>query len=74
MDFWHDESVETTNPSKMLTYRRRKNGPMYISRLFEVPGIQPGVPGLKIDHVLFDSMHTVELGLLEYYKKIRRCS
>ena len=67
VDFWHDESVEPTNPSKMLTYRRRKNGPMYISRLFEVPGIQQGVPGLTKDNVLFDSMHCVELGFVEYY-------
>ena len=39
---------------------------MFINRLFTIPGIQRGVPGLKLHHVLFDAMHLIELGVLAY--------
>ena len=50
----------------MLVYRRPRDGLNFISRLFAVPGIQPGIPGLTMLHFLFDSMHVLELGVLPY--------
>ena len=50
----------------MLVYRRPARGLLYINRLFKIPGLQPGIPGLTLDHFLFDSMHTIELGILAY--------
>ena len=47
-------------------YRRPKDGLNFISRLFQIPGIQLGVPGLTLEHFLFDSMHVLELGVLLY--------
>ncbi|CAK0854496.1 unnamed protein product, partial [Prorocentrum cordatum] len=38
-----------------------------ISRLFTVRGVQPGVPGLRLEHFLFDSMHVADLGILAYF-------
>ena len=45
-------------------YRRPKDGLNFISRLFQIPGIQPGVPGLALEHFLYDSMHVLDLGVL----------
>ena len=51
----------------VLFYRKPKGSSyMFINRLFTIAGIQRGVPGLKHHHVLFDSMHLIELGVLAY--------
>ena len=47
-------------------YRRPPLGLNFICKLFTVPGIQLGVPGLTLKHFLHDSMHTLELGVLAY--------
>lgn len=68
-DVWHRQSVEDF-PSRMrsvLIYRRPKNGLLFVCRLFCIPGVQPGVPGVTIDHVLLDQMHLLELGVVCYY-------
>eukprot|EP00959_Pyramimonas_sp_CCMP1952_P029055 609410-Pyramimonas_sp.AAC.1 len=63
-DFWHGESVETYPPEKrrFLIYRRHKNGLLNMSRLIEIPGISRGIPGVKLEHFIYDSMHVMELG------------
>ena len=51
------------------TYKKPKGGLNFICQLFPNPALRwPGVPGLTIDHVLLDSMHFLELGLLGYYQ------
>ena len=68
-DVWHGEDIDTCPPDrrKCLVYRRPQNSIMFVSRLFYVSGIQMGVPGLRIEHVLFDMMHCSDLGMLHYY-------
>ena len=48
-------------------YRRPRNGILFINRLFAIPGIQLGIPGLRLEHFLFDSMHFADLGILHYF-------
>ena len=50
----------------MLVYRLPHDGRLFIIRLFTIPGIQAGIPGLTIQHFLSDSMHLLELGVLLY--------
>ena len=66
VDFWHDQPIDDASPSEcqMLIYRKKKNSLMFISKLFTVDGIQPGIPGLTMRHFLFDRMHVMELGVL----------
>ncbi|CAK0866195.1 unnamed protein product, partial [Prorocentrum cordatum] len=68
-DFRHGEACRDYAPRdrRMMVYRRPANSLLFINRLFHVPGIQPGIPGLTIDHFLFDSMHFADLGILHYY-------
>ena len=49
-------------------YRRPENSLLFISRLFHIPGIQAGIPGLQYDHFLLDSMHCLEIGVVPYYE------
>ena len=51
----------------MVTYRRPKNGPLYICKLLTIPNVQQGIPGLTYKHILFDSMHVLESGVLHYW-------
>ena len=68
-DVWHGEScLEYRRSSRqILVYRRAKSSPLFINRLICVPGIQSGIPGLKLEHFLFDSMHFADLGILQYF-------
>ena len=52
---------------RILSYRRPKHSPLFVWRMLRLPGVQEGVYGLKAEHVLFDSMHVVELGCLLYW-------
>ena len=59
VDFWHGESVRDAPLSqrKALFFQHPKNGILFISRLIYVPNVQPGIPGLILDHFLLDSMY-----------------
>ncbi|CAK0845707.1 unnamed protein product, partial [Prorocentrum cordatum] len=52
---------------QMLAYARPPNSLFLTNRLFTVRNVQPGVPGLRLEHVLFDSMHFADLGILAYF-------
>eukprot|EP00959_Pyramimonas_sp_CCMP1952_P017344 368327-Pyramimonas_sp.AAC.1 len=47
-DIWHGESIchYALEKRRFLVHRRQKNGLLNISRLFEVPGVSRGIPGL----------------------------
>ena len=70
VDFWHGESVRDAPLSqrKALFFQHPKNGILFISRLIYVPNVQPGIPGLILDHFLLDSMHGLEQGVLPNYE------
>ena len=63
---FHGQTLEGIPRSlhKVLAYRRPRGGLNFISRLFTILHIQAGVPGLTIEHFLFDSMHGVLLYLI----------
>ena len=68
VDFWHGDNISDAHPDawKVLVYSRPRNSLMFINRLFTIPGIQPGVPGLTYSHYLLDRMHVLDLGILLY--------
>ena len=68
IDFWHGESFQHAPLSQRqaLIYRRPENSLLFISRLFHIPGIQAGIPGLQYDHFLLDSQHCLEIGVVPY--------
>ena len=69
VDFWHGEPFQSAPLSQRhaVMYRRPENSLLFISRLFHIPGIQAGIPGLQYDHFLLDSMHCLEIGVVPYY-------
>ena len=74
-DIVHGERCQDYDPSKrrMLVYRRDRNLLLFINRLFKLEGVTPGIPGLKLDHFIFDSMHVLELGVLTYLRASGCC-
>lgn len=68
-DFVHGETIADCGAcqAKVLLYRKPRFFPyMFVCRLWMVPEVQRGVPGLKLDHILYDTMHLLELGVLAY--------
>ena len=69
VDAWHNESCADYPEDRrsLLVYRRQKHGLLFFSRLFAIPGVQPGIKGLTLQHMLYDQMHVMELGILAYF-------
>ena len=68
-DIVHGDKCTDYAPEKrkFLAYRRAKNLLLFYNRLIHIPGVCEGIPHLKTEMFLFDSMHTLELGCLQNY-------
>ena len=70
VDAWHMQRCVEVEPRHraLLLFRRQPRGWLFFARFFQIASIgQPGVEGLRLEHLLFDSMHVLELGVLAYY-------